>query len=600
MSRTIPATWQNFEAFSSQTSTLLHAVSEFVDNSISSYLRVNNNDIKGLNIYIGISNQYYENNKIIQCLKVCDNAGGMSEEELYQAIIPNNTNNKKDTRLNQYGVGMKLASFWLGQQLTIKTRNKKNNQFNLDIDIMKHNLQDIATVEITHGIDEQDEQTKWFTYGKYDTGTVITVNKIRDKPNRIIKESEVEELAKGLGWRYFSLLKPKEFEIEINFHSDRGYVRKVVNPFKINPFILRDSANALHSDRKYKFDIDEYREKIICASKDAYKTHKIEIDKITGSKNFIEELENDRPLIFEYETEVESKKVIVKWGVIAEEKTKLNYPFKLKELEGITLLHGGRAIMHGPNYFNKTNDKGETRIGTYSFLKDEGSGGENRYRWLFGTIDLTDVEEPERNKTTFLWGRSGKNDLDNIVKNIRSSMIDILNEIGNIPNKIKKPIYRGSEKTNDKVMQCINSTLGEHFEIKPYDSSGNRWYGKIHNIKFNNQSSFDFEIENVSDDINKPFDAVFDNKAGITKISLNIDFYLWKDFIYRNDDVGIRFKGLIYPLVVALAICQVIFDNNMEDGLKPKFPKKIKEISNTPFDEVLSTVLDFFKSNKEN
>jgi hypothetical protein len=44
-------------------------------------------------------------------------------------------------------------------------------------------------------------------------------------------------------------------------------------------------------------------------------------------------------------------------------------------------MHSGRAIMHGPND-KKLNIglKKEVRLGTYSFLKNDAHGGEQRYR----------------------------------------------------------------------------------------------------------------------------------------------------------------------------------------------------------------------------
>lgn len=114
----IPSIWQNYEAFSSQKSSLIHSISEFIDNSISSYLKTNNNNIKGLHIVISIKTSYNESedNVLNQSIKIFDNAGGMNENELYHAMIPNDREGKSDNNLNQYGLGMKIASFWLGKK----------------------------------------------------------------------------------------------------------------------------------------------------------------------------------------------------------------------------------------------------------------------------------------------------------------------------------------------------------------------------------------------------------------------------------------------------------------------------------------------------
>lgn len=350
---TIWATWENFEAYSSQKSSLLHAVSEFVDNSIASYLKTHHNKIEGLNVLIVINTSFSDTdqNAYNQTLKIFDNAGGMDENELYHAMIPNYRKGKTDTQLNQYGVGMKLASFWLGRRLKIETRNRKNNQYSLDIDLTKYNLQDKAQFEIDNQI---NEAIHWFDdeFNKNNTGTIITVDKIRTNPDRIIKQSEIDKLIKGLGWRYSTLLK--EFKLQIIYTSPKGTrTEKLVLPFKVKPYCLSWSSYALSLNKRFDFDEGLYQKEVIQQSEKIYLKHKSQIDKITGEKNFVETLKNDEPLIFRYKAEIESKEVIVEWGIIAENDTKQNYPYKLFELEGLTLLHNGRAIMHGPNYQNK-------------------------------------------------------------------------------------------------------------------------------------------------------------------------------------------------------------------------------------------------------
>jgi light-regulated signal transduction histidine kinase (bacteriophytochrome) len=88
-------------------STFIHAFSEYIDNSVSSYQTKHKNSVDGLKITIDIVTD--ENDE--QFFTVVDNAGGMDDETLYQAIIPNNKKGKSDTKLNQHGIGMKLASF---------------------------------------------------------------------------------------------------------------------------------------------------------------------------------------------------------------------------------------------------------------------------------------------------------------------------------------------------------------------------------------------------------------------------------------------------------------------------------------------------------
>ncbi|MBQ6280397.1 MAG: ATP-binding protein [Mycoplasma sp.] len=598
----IPSIWQNYEAFSSQKSSLIHSISEFIDNSISSYLKTNNNNIEGLHILIFIKTSYNESedNALNQSIKIFDNAGGMNENELYHAMIPNDREGKSDNNLNQYGLGMKIASFWLGKSLKIQTRNRKNNQYIVDIDLTKHNLQDIAEFTIDHKI---DEQIPWFKNN--DTGTVITVGKIRNNPDRIIKSKDVHELSIGLGWRYSSLLS--KFKLEIMYKSPEGRVQveKQVSPFKVKPFVLSETAWAFSRNKKYSFNEEKYQSKVIHKIEEIYKKHSKQIDKITGDKNFVETLKNNEPLLFRYNALIESKNTIVEWGIIAEDETKRNWPYHLNELQGFTLMHSGRAIMHGPN--NKKMNQGlkkEVRFGTYSFMKEDAHGGEQRYRWLFGTIDLTNIEKPDRNKVLFQWGPNGVQDIENIVDEIRKSMIDIINAIAMVSEKFKKPNHIITESSKKKIDEySVDIYKNDHVEIHSNDYGVDFYVKKV---KFNNNDIIEFKISHSSNDLyDMPFKFDFPNENSNTiNIYINDEFYLWKDFIYRTDRYGCDFKiKLVYPLAAAFAICQLHYDatNNHNDPVREMSSSKklSNNIAKMPFDEVFSTVLNYFISNEE-
>ena len=593
---TIWATWENFEAYSSQKSSLLHAVSEFVDNSIASYLKTHQNKIEGLHVLIVINTSFSDTdqNAYNQTLKIFDNAGGMDENELYHAMLPNYRKGKTDTQLNQYGVGMKLASFWLGRRLKIETRNRKNNQYSLDIDLTKYNLQDKAQFEIDNQI---NEIIHWFDdeFNKNNTGTIITVDKIRTNPDRIIKQPEIDKLIKGLGWRYSTLLS--EFKLQIIYTSPKGIrTEKLVSPFKVKPYCLSRSSLAFSLNKRFYFDEELYQKEVIQQSEKIYLKHKPQIDKITGEKNFVETLKNDEPLIFRYKAEIESKEVIVEWGIIAETDTKQNYPYKLFELEGLTLLHNGRAIMHGPNYQNKDGN----RIGTYSFLKKDASGGAQRFRWLFGTIDLTNVEKPDRNKSIFQWGPSGIRDIDNIVDEIRKSMIDIINAIATIPEHIRKPVHVSTPNTRKKIEKIADSM----FSNLKMESTNYGADVRVDRVNFNNDI-LTFKMKHISNDLsNKPFNIEINEpkQTNVINVYINNQFYLWKDYINHTDRQGCHFKAsLVYPLAAAFAICKIHYDSNNihNDPVRQICPKLSEEITKMSFDEIFSVVLNYFKTTEE-
>ena len=102
--------------------TAWHALAEFVDNSIQSY--TNNKDLldksyseAGENLTVQISYGYADGGH----LTIHDNAMGMSEEELSDALRigrpPTVT-----TGLSEFGMGLKTAACWFGDQWTVRTK----------------------------------------------------------------------------------------------------------------------------------------------------------------------------------------------------------------------------------------------------------------------------------------------------------------------------------------------------------------------------------------------------------------------------------------------------------------------------------------------
>ena len=98
-----------------------HAIAEFVDNSTQSYFDnrdaldecMKNEDDKILTVSVA-----YDKGKM---LRVVDNAMGMSRDDLERALHvarpPVNTKGR-----SKYGMGMKTAACWMGDQWTIRTK----------------------------------------------------------------------------------------------------------------------------------------------------------------------------------------------------------------------------------------------------------------------------------------------------------------------------------------------------------------------------------------------------------------------------------------------------------------------------------------------
>ena len=131
---TVPFTakWRDFaNQFMNNSCHPMYPLAEFIDNSIASFLidykkikdidntSLDKVDLTGLQIDITFNYYSHDHQEII----ITDNAGGMNLTTLSEAIQPYHTTDiQRDTRMNQYGVGMKFGIFWLSSGVSIYTK----------------------------------------------------------------------------------------------------------------------------------------------------------------------------------------------------------------------------------------------------------------------------------------------------------------------------------------------------------------------------------------------------------------------------------------------------------------------------------------------
>ena len=121
-----------YRLLQSQNYTIHSALSEFVDNSVQSYIdNKNTTERKNeLKIKISINNETKE-------IIILDNAYGISRENFQKAIKMNTNTSHKTNSLSKFGVGMKTAAVWLSDTWAIETsalnyKEKLISNFNLD------------------------------------------------------------------------------------------------------------------------------------------------------------------------------------------------------------------------------------------------------------------------------------------------------------------------------------------------------------------------------------------------------------------------------------------------------------------------------------
>lgn len=280
------ATYGMIVNYANEKTILWLALSEFIDNSISSWQGKDNVDssVDGLKISIIFDDTDSENRKVI----ITDNANGMDSDELVNAMQPSDTKGKKDTHYNQFGVGMKLAIFWQGEDGTVYSKTKNGQEYYVELKTSNHDRSEAVEVESKVSHDNMI---------KYSSGTTIIIEKIYK--NKWYKS--IEEIEEALGWRYRELLSSKKNNyagMEINIHvmssdSKKSNGNKVysVKPTFIDAFTLNDFKEK--NFEKQNFDKDRFNREYL---------QDIEELKIKHSNNimlnvFCDKLINNEPLI---------------------------------------------------------------------------------------------------------------------------------------------------------------------------------------------------------------------------------------------------------------------------------------------------------------
>lgn len=314
---TIRATFASLLNYKNEKSSHIHSLSEFIDNSIASWLKEKsidqeNENVDGLQIDITI-----EPSGDTQTIQIRDNAGGMDDTELKNAIQPNNTKGKSDLQINQYGVGLKLATFYLGSGVEIITKKQKKNEYYLILNDIESRKNDEAKFEI--------EEKNAVHFKKNESGTIIKVLNVYLNPNRFIKKESIfsdkfcngfGEICNGLGWRYGGLIK-KGMKLSITYTDSRGSSKtKIIPAFSPQAYSLPSAKTAFELKKGNSIDFSKYKENLLQKIWAKYQLKKENIDRLTGNKNFYETLSNGDPLFFECDWTIENVETKVKWGIL--------------------------------------------------------------------------------------------------------------------------------------------------------------------------------------------------------------------------------------------------------------------------------------------
>ncbi|MGL4952061.1 MAG: ATP-binding protein [Mycoplasma sp.] len=568
MSKELKATYEMIIGYKNRPTNHWLAIGEFIDNSISSYQNKDtSNPVEGLVIDIEVDSSDLNNKKVI----VTDNAKGMTAAGMEDATQPNDRKNKSDSDINQYGVGMKLGAFWLGQDLTFYSKVKDCKEHKLSIITTTADLNTSVSVEAIESYEHKI---------RTESGTKIIVSNVYDNRDLLSHATKVSKFERALGWRYSYLLL-KGLVINLSFKNADGTKnsKKQIAPF-VRRYMKVSEMYAIElnrsGDKKY-VKLQGEKQKVLNKSVETLLSN-MKSDSELFNNNLLQEaiikIQKDEELKFSKLIKVNNEFIELEFGIASEKYNEA----KLGEMSGVCVKHADRAIMHGPNDDNTS---------CFQFkYKQKGSGGDATLRRLIGEMSLTGIEVPDENKSRFNWSRTGEQDIEAALISIYKDLDNILDIIVKV-SKMKENIIPSLQESK-KMVSCLTSSVNpEHItDIKVIDNPGKDLSGYTMKHKMNDQ----IYTINIFEDWNPQdyyfMDAKKDDFAKKITIKIEAENSFWKPLIEKAD-----FKSkILFPLAIILSVGDFIYNND------PAFDNFIDPNKSKTFIEIVGCLVKEYNS----
>lgn len=599
-------TKHKFTRFESEDYSLPLMMAEYIDNSISSYeeslFERDFNKIDYKNLCISFLFNFKNKEERIE---IEDNANGMTWETLRKAAIMYDNENKYEDDLNQHGIGMKAASFWLAKDFYLITKTmQSNDSFILSLKTSDKSDSDECKMRISPAPENSP-------YNIAEKGTKIilnNINKINDKKTYFENTDKLNFLKIFLGHKYTSYIR-KGLKIEVKFQTndEKSNLNFTILAFEIKPFNFKDFEKSIFS--KNKDDKAVAEEKITNFRKDITK---ILSKSQEGLKNNDSQLENVCLKILNKKDVVDV--VIEEFFSIGKTSTKVNigiispneYKFRLYDfdnnevdddiahvygynikdlkklckynnLQGLNFFHHHRGLLISPNISDASIASGKIPQ-NYTFAKNKKTiDADSTPIRLYGWTNVTNIKT-EINKANLYISEDEEMEIRAKLEKIwRDNFKEILGAIVKYDTKEKSLSDKRIQNIQSRIEVKTNSSFeeqqhnwtinGKDFE---YDWNFEYKYEKW-NFKFIKDNTLDVpfdisELESPADNIN----------SKLVKYSLNHSF--WSPI---NNESTEKFTSFAFPIIVALVITEFnINENKLEDSiLNPNKTEIIKVLN---------------------
>ncbi|ALD66576.1 ATP-binding protein [Spiroplasma cantharicola] len=559
-------------------------ISEFIDNSISSWIGLNgHNKLNELAIEITFDYHLEDNFQI----SIIDNAYGMNVENLENSLEFANTDKKfKKSNLNRYGVGMKVATFWSGNKLEIwtKTENKEENFVYIDLEELDQYNNKIVEYEV-----EKKPAEIRFNYELNDKfyrnrGTKIKISRGNFSRYDLLKKSNFIHFCNVISFKFNKFIE-MGVNISIGIINEKG----------------KDEYLTLESFTPKSENISTWINDVVKNSNKIKTENKNEI--IEKFKiDFLKALENynlNEEIIFDIKEKIKFEKKLkwecniylgkdenedyflpIKIGILRNAKEiKSEFKFNYVSYTGFTVYESKRAIMCGPNDFDDSQGSKNYIAG----LRTNYGGKGIEYR-IFGEFEIDDLilrnyVSISDQKFGFEWkNKKFEEKFLNFINEWKEKYAPILNTLTSMQSNYSEPEkWTLSKQAQATLKNTYNNSLNfyndESMEETVVRSGGTEFFYIYRNPKTGISGKIKI-IHIESNYVSENFYTLSKKESNNYEIILNILHPIWKPLVSGPKITKTSFISSLHRLSFILACL-----NDISNGSA----NIINEIANSSF-----------------
>lgn len=490
--QTMTTTYSAFKKIQANDSEVTYMLSELIDNSLGS-IETSNGEYNQLEIHIYL-------NRLKGTILVEDNAFGMDQVTLEDSIrtdrMPQQGNN-----FNVYGVGMKNASFWFGEDLEIWSKRTNEKCLYTSVLTSKHKPDEIITWIVSERDDIESRGTKILISNAY-KGRIPTTKQFDDNVKPFLEAKYNYYLTNGVKIIFHNKLTNNPYDD----YSDYELV-----PFLIESEIIPDNK------------IEYFCKRIEEEFADNEQTF------IPNLKDIILDLaKSRRPLEFKCSLSYKENNTTpfdFKLGIISSKKNKKFAPYF-----GISTTQKNRYINLPGTHGNPL------KIPKYDYTRTD-------IKRIWGNVELGEFYPLDNNKKKFDLGED-QDSMNDLLLSMAREMVVISEAVSDVLADEVKPSV---EKATPAVVTNINQKLNSEQIKATRDDDGHVIFeaaGKSFRI-----------IEQTYVDGNLDYGLIKCQESiteGVYDIYLNIDHKILKP-ISGNVKTKEQ-KETFYPLFLVIAV----------------------------------------------